>query len=128
MATELGLLSPKRREQLGFNPNRTIDLFALTHDGYIIAQDIASQHEYVLDQRTEEGFPIMPIAHINRSFQGLSEIVAICGQNGERFSFIFDISNTVYQDWLQDQMGELYEVNYEGSSRKADPKQRYFTD
>lgn len=128
MATGVSTLSEKRREQLGYNPDRTIDLFALTHDGYIIAQDVASQHEYVLEQRTEGGDPIMPIAHINRSFQGLSEIVAICPTTGERFSFIFDISNHIYQTWLQEQMGELYEVNYEGAPRKADPKQRYYTD
>ena len=124
----LDTLNQRKREQLGFNPNRTVDLYALTNDGYIIAQDIASQHEFVLDQRTEEGYPIIPIAHINRSFQGLSEIAAICPQNGEHYSFIFDISNAVYQDWWRKQMGDNYEANYEGPARSADPRQRFFNE
>ena len=38
----------------GYNPDRTIDLYALTPDGYIIAQDINCQHEYVAEQRCPE--------------------------------------------------------------------------
>ncbi len=117
MSTETQVFSQKRREALGYNPNRTPDLFAETQDGYIIAQDIASQHEFVLQQRTEDGYALMPIANINRSFQGLSEMVAICPVNGERYSFIFDISNTVYQQWMHQQLGDLYERNYAGEPR-----------
>lgn len=119
-------LSQTKRELLGFNPERTRDLFALTAEAYIIAQDIACQHEFVLAQRTDEGHPLVPIAHINRSFQGLSEIVALCPVTGEHFSFIFDISNAVYQAWWKRQLGESYQPNYEGEPRVADPRRRYF--
>jgi hypothetical protein len=112
----------------GYNPDRTIDLYALTPDGYIIAQDIICQHEYVAAQRCPEtGRPLVVIAKINRSFQGLNELVALSPATGEKFSFIFDISNEVYQQWWAKQMGELYEPLYEGTPRQADPEQRYFT-
>lgn len=127
MATGIGL-SQEKREALGYNPNRTIDLFALTFDGYIIAQDIASQYEFIYDQVSEDGNPMIPIAHLNRSFQGLSELVAIDTKTGDHYSFIFDISNAVYQAWLAQHLGELYENAYEGQPREADPDQRYFVD
>ena len=127
MATRAGI-SQKRREELGFNPARDRDLFALSYDGYIIAQDIACQYEFIMDQESEDGNPLTPIAHINRSFQGLSELVAMDMQAGERYSFIFDISNDVYQTWLKNHMGDLYVQSYEGEPRKADPSQRYFID
>lgn len=127
MATGTGL-SQKKREELGYNPNRSLDLFAMTKDGYIIAHDIASQYEFIYDQLSAEGNPLTPIAHLNRSFQGLSEIVAIDIQNGDRYSFIFDISNDIYQSWLKEHLGEMYVNAYEGRPRKADPNQRYFSE
>lgn len=121
------MISQERRETLGYNPNRTSDLFALTSDGYIIAQDIACQHEYVAAQRCPDSEQsLIPIAHINRSFQGLSEIVALCPTSGERFSFIFDISNDIYQAWWADLMGENYERQYDEPPRTADPNKRFF--
>lgn len=107
-------LSQERREALGYNPHRTADLYALTTDGYIIAQDIASQYEYILERF--EG--LTPIAHINRSFQGLSEIVALDRGSGERLSFIFDISNEVYQAWMAAQFGSGYQRGYDGPPRQ----------
>ena len=121
-------ISQKRREELGYNPNRNRDLFALTTDGYIVAQDIACQYEFILEQDSEDGNPLTPIAHINRSFQGLSELVALDMKTGDRYSFIFDISNAVYQDWLKEHMGDMYVQSYEGKPRQVDPSQRYFRD
>lgn len=109
-------LSKDRRDQLGYNPNRTPDCYALTMDGYIIAQDVACQYEYILTQRDD----LVPVAHINRSFQGLSEIVAVSQQTGEQFSFIFDISNAVYQTWLAARLGPAYERLYDGPPREID--------
>lgn len=110
----------------GYNPHRTADLFALTADGYIIAQDIACQQEYIAMQRCPvSGRPLLTIAQINRAFQGLNEVVALSPATGERYSFIFDISNDVYQAWWAQQMGDLYECLYDGAPRYADPDQRY---
>ena len=110
----------------GYNPNRTKDLFALTTDGYIIAQDIACQQEYIDMHRCPvSGQPLRIVAQINRAFQGLTELVAISPATGERFSFIFDISNDVYQSWLAEQTGEFYERIYEGPPRTADPNERF---
>ena len=115
--------------KVGYNPNRTIDLYALTTDGYIIAQDIACQHEYIKIQTCGDAeVNLVPIAQINRAFQGLVEVVAACPQTGEAFSFIFDISNDVYQAWWADQMGENYERNYSGPPRVADPNERFYTE
>ncbi len=112
----------------GYNPDRTIDLYALTLDGYIIAQDIVCQQEYVATQPCPEtDRPLVVIAKINRAFQGLNELVALSPATGEKFSFIFDISNDVYQSWWADQMGDQYERLYDGPPRLADPEQRYFT-
>src|SRR5262249_30601763 len=100
------------------NPGRTADLFALTADGYIIAQDIACQHEYIEEQRcTNCGGVLMPIAQINRAFQGLNEVVTLCTECSARSSFIFDISNEVYQAWWADRMGEMYVRTYDGEPR-----------
>jgi hypothetical protein len=126
--SSMNILSEEERLALGYNPNRTIDLFAFTPDGYIIAQDIACQYEYVLALGAEEDRVITPIAHINRAFQGLSEIVAIDRNSGEYHSFIFDISNAVYQSWLTDYMNHQPDAAYDGPVRAADPAQRYFTE
>jgi len=112
----------------GYNPNRTDDLYALTPDGYIVAQDMVCQQEYVAAQHCPEtGRPLVVIAKINRAFQGLNELVAVSPATGEKFSFIFDISNDDYQAWWASQMGELYQRLYDGPPRQADPEQRYFT-
>jgi hypothetical protein len=112
----------------GYNPNRTDELFALTRDGYIIAHDITCQQEYVAMQRCPvTGRPLVVIAKINRAFQGLNELVAISPATGDRYSFIFDISNDVYQRWWAEHMGEMYERLYEGHPRQANPEQRYYT-
>ncbi len=111
----------------GYNPERTIDLFARTPEGYIIAQDILCQHEYVKQQVCPEtGSKFRVIAQLNRAFQGLNELVAISLGTGKRHSFIFDISNNVYQKWWSEKMGDLYENSYDGPPRSADPSQRYF--
>lgn len=112
----------------GYNPGRTADLFAFTTDGYIIAQDIACQQDYVAAQRCPvSGRPLVIIAQINRAFQGLNEIVALSPATGERYSFIFDISNDVYQRWWAQQMGEAYERLYDGPPRQAASDQQAFT-
>jgi hypothetical protein len=101
-----------------FNPNRTSDLYALTADGYIIAQDIACQHALIEEQPCGNcGGVLVPIAQINRAFQGLNEIVAVCAECGERYSYIFDISNEVYQTWWADRMGDMYVRTYDGPPR-----------
>ena len=100
------------------NPNRSGDLFARTEDGYIIAQDISCQHELIEQQGCSNcGGVLMPIAQINRAFQGLNEVVAICTECSERHSFIFDISNEVYQSWWMDNMRENYVRMYDGPAR-----------
>jgi 4-hydroxy-3-methylbut-2-en-1-yl diphosphate synthase IspG/GcpE len=102
------------------NPDRTGDLFKLTGDGYIIAQDISSQYEYVQAQACPGcGCPLQVIAQINRSFQGLNELVAACPNCGKNASFIFDISNEVYQTWWAERMGDMYVQNYDGPPRTA---------
>ncbi|MBC6937574.1 MAG: hypothetical protein DWB42_17310 [Chloroflexi bacterium] len=104
----------------GFNPNRTPDLFALTAEGYIIAQDIACQYEYVEAQLCADcGCPLHVIAQINRSYQGLNELVTACPNCGRNYSFIFDVSNEVYQRWWAQRLGDLYVKNYEGPPRRA---------
>ncbi len=111
----------------GVNPHRTLDLFALTPDGYIIAEDIACQNEYVAQQQCSEcNGSLAVIAQINRSFQGLTESVCICRGCGKKYSFIFDISNDVYQTWWAERMGDLYMRTFDGPGRVADSNQRYF--
>ncbi|PJF39200.1 MAG: hypothetical protein CUN54_09235, partial [Phototrophicales bacterium] len=99
-----------------YNPNRTIELFALTPDEYIIAQDVACQHEYIDAQFCSncDYQALRIVAQINRAYQGLNELVAICTHCRERYSFIFDISNKVYQSWLREQLGEHYMQQFEG--------------
>jgi hypothetical protein len=112
-----------------YNPNRTEDLYALTAEGYIIAQDGACQNEYIHSQPCPncQHQTLTVMAKLNRSFQGLNELVVICTNCHERFSYIFDISNEVYQTWLAGQMGDLYNITYDGPPRSADPNQRYFS-
>lgn len=103
----------------GINANRTGDLFKLTGEGYILAHDVASQYEYVQKQTCPDcACPLNIIAQINRSFQGLNELVAACPNCGKNSSFIFDISNDVYQHWLAERLGELYVQNYDGPPRQ----------
>jgi hypothetical protein len=113
----------------GYNPNRTIDLYALTPDGYIIAQDIMCQYDYVAAQSCpQSGRNLIVVAQINRATQGLNELVAISPATGAKYSFIFDISNEVYQTWWASMMGKAYQQLYDGQPRQADPQQRYFTE
>jgi hypothetical protein len=100
------------------NPNRTKELFALTADGYIIAQDIGCQYELIETRRCDncQG-KLRPIAQINRAFQGLNEVVTLCEKCGQRHSFIFDISNDVYQVWWAENMGDNYMRIYDGPPR-----------
>lgn len=102
------------------NPYRTDDLFALTTDGFIIAQDIACQYEFVAAQRCPEtGKRLKVIAQINRSFQGLNEVVAVSLGTGKQHNFIFDISNDVYQSWWAETMGDFYVRLFDGPGRTA---------
>jgi hypothetical protein len=102
----------------GVNPNRTADLFALTAEGYIIAQDISCQYEYIAEQRCPTcDTGLITIAQINRAFQGLNEIATICPTCHEKYAFIFDISNAVYQTWWAGIMGEMYFRTYDGPPR-----------
>ena len=103
-----------------YNPNRTEDLFALTSDGYIIAQDIACQTEYVAEQscpQCNQKGTLRLVAQINRSFQGLNELVTVCTHCGEKSSYIFDISNDVYQQWWATMMGDAYIRPFDGPPR-----------
>jgi hypothetical protein len=110
--------SARDKDAPGVNPNRTSDLFALTLDGYIIAQDIDCQNEFINAQVCAVcQAELIPIAQINRAFQGLNEIVTICPNCGQRFSFIFDISNEVYQTWWAERMGDAYIRIYDGPPR-----------
>lgn len=110
----------------GRNPHRTLDLFAYTTDGYIIAEDIDCQYEYTALQRCPEtGAPLRVVAQINRAYQGLNELVAVSEGTGKVFSFIFDISNEVYQAWWRQLMGELYVRPFDGPPRVANPRRRF---
>lgn len=105
-------------EVIGYNPNRTEQLYWLTEDGYLIAQDVNCQYEYV----EAIGCPhcegqLVVAAHLNRSGQGLSELVAVCNQCGKRANFIFDISNDVYQTWWAEQLGPLYVKQFDDPPR-----------
>lgn len=112
--------------EAGRNPNRTPDLFALTTDGYIVAEDIACQYEYVALQRCPEtGAPLRVVAQINRAYQGLNELVAISEGTGKAHSFIFDISNDVYQTWWQQTLGDLYVRPFDGPPRAPNRRRRY---
>jgi len=110
------------------NPNRTDDLWALTKEGYIIAEDIACQTEYISEQSCPNcgHTPLRTMAQINRAFQGLNELVTRCTNCHETYGFIFDISNAVYQAWWAERMGVMYTRLYDGAPRQVDPNQRYF--
>jgi hypothetical protein len=109
----------------GYNPHRTDELFTLTTDGFIIAHDIVCQYEYVDALRCPEtGKRLKVIAQINRSFQGLNEVVAVSLGTGKQYNFIFDISNDVYQSWWAETMGDFYVRTFDGPGRKAASKHR----
>ena len=100
------------------NTDRDEYLFWLTEEGYIIAQDIACQREYAQDIPCPHcGGELMVVAQLNRSWQGLSELVCICRTCRQRSSFIFDISNDVYQAWWAEQLGPLYIRQHECPAR-----------
>lgn len=106
-------------EEVGYNPGRDETLFWLTEEGYIIAHDVTCQHEYVEGTPCAEcGGPLTVIAHLNRGGQGLSELVAMCKECHTRTSFVFDISNDVYQAWWAEQLGTLYVLQYDGPPRE----------
>lgn len=116
--------SAKTENDPAVNPNRTADLYAPTGDGYIIAQDIACQHEYIELARCPHCDSIlMPIAQINRAFQGLNEVVTLCTGCGARDSFIFDISNDIYQTWWAESMGDMYVRTFDGKPRSPAAQQ-----
>lgn len=111
--------APETRASVGFNPNRDDFLYWLTEDGYLIAQDVDCQHDYVLGSRCAAcGGALKVAAHLNRAGQGLSELVAICLECRQRANFIFDISNMVYQSWWASQLGPLYIEQYDGPPRE----------
>lgn len=117
--------SPEPDLDPAYNTRRTDDLYSTTPDGYIIAHDVACQNDFVAMHRCPaSGEPLRVVAHINRAFQGLNEVVALSPVTGERFSFIFDISNEVYQQWWAQQMGDLYERQYDGPPRRVDRQRR----
>jgi hypothetical protein len=103
----------------GYNLNRDEHLYWRTEEGYLIAQDVTCQHEYIQVMPCEHcGGSLVVIAHLNRSGQGLSELVAMCRDCHQRANFIFDISNEVYQSWWADQLGTLYVQQYDGPPRE----------
>lgn len=103
----------------GYNRNRDQYLFWLTEEGYVIAQDIVCQQEYINETPCPQcGGSLMVVAHLNRAGQGLSEMVTICHGCHARYSFIFDISNTAYQAWWAEQLGSLYIQQYDGQPRE----------
>ncbi len=107
------------REDVGTNPAREATLYWRTDEGYIVAHDVSCQHEYIERAYcpTCDG-PLSVVAHLNRAGQGLSELVAVCRECGTRASFVFDISNTVYQAWWAAQLGPLYVQQYDGPPRE----------
>ena len=120
----MGLFRRKRKaddteDAVGYNPNRDEFLYWRTEEGYIIAQDVACQHEFVsmMCCANCEG-ELIVAAHLNRSGQGLSELVTMCRNCGQRANFIFDISNDVYQRWMEEQLGALYVLQYDGPPRQ----------
>jgi hypothetical protein len=104
---------------IGSNADRNGYLYWRTEEGYIIAQDVNCQHEYVNTTPCANcGGPLRVVAHINRAGQGLSEIVAMCGECRQRTSYIFDISNDVFQRWWAEQLGPLYVRQFEDAPRE----------
>ena len=109
---------PDPLQDVGYNPRRDKHLYWRTADGYLIAQDVNCQHEYVVKSSCSHcGGPLKMVAHINRAGQGLSEMVALCTRCRQRANFIFDISNDVYQEWWARQLGPLYLRQYDGPPR-----------
>lgn len=107
------------REDVGYNPARDETLYWHTEEGYIIAHDVSCQHEYIEQAYCHEcGGSLAVAAHLNRAGQGLSELVAVCRECGARVSFVFDISNAVYQSWWAAQLGPLYVQQYDGPPRE----------
>ncbi|MBI5957606.1 MAG: hypothetical protein HY866_02655 [Chloroflexi bacterium] len=106
-------------DDVGYNPERNQYLFWLTEEGYLVAQDITCQHEYVQRATCPHcGGKLKLMAHLNRAGQGLSEMVTICLGCRQRVIFIFDISNEVYQTWWAKQLGDLYVRQYDGPTRQ----------
>ncbi len=104
---------------VGYNPDRDETLYWLTEEGYLIAQDVACQTEYVEATSCPAcGAQLTVVAHLNRAGQGLSEIVTMCCACRERYSFIFDISNTAYQTWWASQLGPHYVRQFDGPPRE----------
>jgi hypothetical protein len=102
----------------GYNPNRDKYLYWLTEEGYVIAQDIACQQEYIEETPCPQcDGKLIVVAHLNRAGQGLSELVTVCHGCHSRYSFIFDISNEVYQKWWASQLGPLYIQQHDGPPR-----------
>lgn len=105
-------------EEVGYNPNRDEYLYWFTEDGYIIAQDVVCQHEYVEQTPCPDcGGGLAVAAHLNRAGQGLSELVTLCRDCHARVNFIFDISNDAYQTWWAEQLGLMYVRQYDGPPR-----------
>ena len=105
--------------EAGYNPYRDEYLFWLTEDGYIIAEDVNCQNEYVQATSCPHcGGQLRVAAHLNRAGQGLSELVALCTDCRQRANFIFDISNRAYQTWWAGQLGDLYLRQFDGPPRK----------
>lgn len=110
---------PPVSHDVGYNPHRDDYLYWLTEDGYIIAQDVTCQYDYVQDTPCARcGGELKTAAHLNRAGQGLSELVAVCKDCGKPTNFIFDISNHVYQAWLADQLGALYVRQHDNAPRE----------
>ncbi|MBN1565377.1 MAG: hypothetical protein JXA10_16140 [Anaerolineae bacterium] len=108
----------RSEDEVGFNIRRDEYLYWRTEEGYIIAQDVTCQYDYVQNAGcTACGHELRIAAHLNRAGQGLSELVAICPQCHTRANFIFDISNDVYQTWWESQLGSLYVRQYDGPAR-----------
>lgn len=105
------------------NPQRTPALFRHTPEGYIIAEDISSQYDYV---KYNAACPacrglLRVTAHISRATRGLSEIRCECRICHHPTILLFDISNTAYQRWLASLMGDLYTRHYAGPPRHPAP-------
>lgn len=102
-----------------YNPNRNEYLFWYTEEGYIIAQDVYSQYEFIENTACLQcSGDLKIIAHLNRDGQGLSEMVTVCRKCRYNINFIFDISNEVYQAWWANQLGNMYVRSFEGKPRQ----------
>lgn len=102
-----------------YNPNRDAHLFWYTEEGYIIAQDVQCQYDYIDHTPCPQcKGQLKIVAHLNRDGQGLSEMVTVCRKCRYNINFIFDISNEVYQQWWAAQMGSLYMRVFDGQPRQ----------